>query len=266
MQESLASNLPSLLHLGTSGWSYEDWKGTFYPSDLAQTQRLEYYTTQFNTVEVDSTFYGIPPRSRVENWARVAPAQFEFAVKVPKVITHDKALVDCDSEMREFLAVIDSLGDRLGPILFQFPYGFKPDRLGDLITFLDALPRAERYRYVVEIRNRAWLRSKLPDMLEERALPLCLVDHPWMPRESRVTGPFVYLRFLGDQEAITEYGHTQLDRTSDLQLWAHRAQQWIDAGLPVYAFFNNHFSGFAPHDARVFAELLKDHRLRQAAS
>ena len=160
--------------------------------------------------------------------------------------------------MRDFLDVIDSLGDRLGPILFQFPYGFKPDRLGDLITFLDALPREERYRYVVEIRNRAWLRSKLPDMLEERALPLCLVDHPWMPRESRVTGPFVYLRFLGDQEAITEFGQTQIDRTAICGCGRNRAQQWLEAGLPVYAFFNNHFSGFAPHDARVFAELLEE--------
>src|SRR5512139_1248766 len=147
--------MKDLFRLGTSGWSYKDWVGSFYPTGLAPGKWLEYYVTQFNTVEVDSTFYATPPRERVERWAEVAPEGFEFALKVPQVITHEKSLRDCEGEMKEFLGVVSLLGEHLGPILFQFPYGFKPDRLDDLISFLDSLPRND-FRFVVEIRNRAW--------------------------------------------------------------------------------------------------------------
>ena len=250
-----------LLHLGTSGWSYKDWLGNFYPAGLAQGKWLEYYVTQFNTVEVDSTFYAIPPRSRVERWAQIAPDGFEFALKVPQVITHEKSLRDCDAEMKEFLDVVSVLGEHLGPVLFQFPYGFKPDRLADLLGFLDQLPRQD-FRFVVEIRNRSWYKTPLADELAARQIPLCLVDHPWMPRKRDVTGPFVYLRFLGDQEKITEFDHPQLDRSDDLKWWAEGAQEWILRRVPIYAFFNNHFAGHAPTDARLFSEILRQLRER----
>jgi uncharacterized protein YecE (DUF72 family) len=252
----------SLLRLGTSGWSYEDWVGNFYPSKTPSSRWLEYYISQFNVVEVDSTFYAIPPRSRVEKWAEIAPEGFEFALKVPQVITHEKSLINCDAEMSEFLSVVEALGDRLGPILFQFPYGFKPERIGDLLNFLDTLPRDTNFRFAVEIRNRAWLRTKLPDELAARRLAMCLVDHPWMPRETRVTGPIVYLRFLGDQKAITEFGHTQKDMQKNLIFWAACAKLWLKQKLPVYGFFNNHFSDHAPTDVRAFADLLKIQRAR----
>ena len=233
------------MHLGTSGWSYEDWVGNFYPKGTASGKWLDYYITQFSSVEVDSTFYAIPPRSRVERWAEVAPPGFEYALKVPQVITHEKSLIGCDVEMGEFLSVAEVLGEHLGPILFQFPYSFKPERIHDLLTFVDALPLDSDFRFVVEIRNRAWLKSKLPDELQARNLPLCLVDHPWMPHETRVTGRFVYLRLLGDQKAITEFDRTQKDMQKNLVFWAACARLWLKQNLPVYGFFNNHFSGHA---------------------
>lgn len=236
--------------------------GNFYSSGLAPGEWLEYYVTQFNTVEVDSTFYAIPPRSRVQRWAEVAPDGFEFALKVPQVITHEKSLRDCGAEMNEFLDVISVLEDHLGPVLFQFPYSFKPDRLSDLLSFVDALPH-HKFRFAVEIRNRAWFKSPLMDELTSRRLPLCLVDHPWMPRKTDITGPYVYVRFLGDQEKITEFGHTQFDRTKDLQWWAEAAQEWVLRRVPIYAFFNNHFAGHGPTDARMFSEILRQLRERQ---
>jgi uncharacterized protein YecE (DUF72 family) len=246
----------SALKLGTSGWSYDGWQGNFYPQYLPQNRWLEFYVQKFNAVEVDSTFYGIPPRERVQRWAELAPAGFEFALKVPQVITHEKSLDGCDAEMNEFLSVVETLGEHLGPVLFQFPYGFKPDRLGNLLDFLDQLP-PEPFRYVVEIRNRAWLTSALPAELTARNLPLCTVEHPWMPRTTKMTGDFMYLRFLGDQKKITVFDHTQLDRQKDLTFWAAEADQWLKKNKPVYVFFNNHFAGHAPSDVHAFAELLK---------
>lgn len=248
-----------LLRLGTSGWSYKDWVGNFYPAKLPAKRWLEHYVQQFNTVEVDSTFYGIPPRARVRNWAAAAPDGFEFALKVPRIITHDKQLTDCDRELAEFVDVAGELGEHCGPLLFQFPYSFKPDQLDTLLRFLDTLPRGG-FRFVVEIRNRAWYKSPLPEELAARAIPLCWVDHPWMPRKTPVTGEFVYLRFLGDQEKITEFDRPQIDRRADLQHWADQAQEVLRGGRVLYGFFNNHFAGHAPTDARAFAELLKQYR------
>ncbi|HEY3295238.1 MAG TPA: DUF72 domain-containing protein [bacterium] len=252
----------SLLHAGTSGWSYDDWQGNFYPPKTSSGQWLEYYISQFGAVEVDSTFYAIPPRSRVERWAEVAPPGFEFALKVPQVITHEKSLINCEAEMSEFLSVVELLGEHLGPVLFQFPYGFKPERINDLLKFLDTLPRDTSFRFAVEIRNRAWLKTRLPDELAARKLTMCLVDHPWMPRETRVTGTFVYLRFLGDQKALTVFDHTQKDMQKNLVFWAACAKLWLKQKLPIYAFFNNHFSGHAPSDVRAFSELLKGQKAK----
>jgi uncharacterized protein YecE (DUF72 family) len=252
----------SLLHLGTSGWSYEDWVGNFYPPKTASSKWLELYSGRFNSVEVDSTFYAIPPRSRVERWAEIAPDGFEFALKVPQIITHEKSLINCDDEMIEFLTVVDLLDDHLGPILFQFPYSFKPQRLGDLLKFLDKMPRDSGFRFVIEIRNRLWLMSTLPDELQKRNMSLCLVDHPWMPRETRVIGPFAYLRFLGDQKAITVFDHPQKDVKRNLLFWAAAAKVWLKQRRTIYVFFNNHFSGHAPTDVLAFAELLKNRSVK----
>ncbi len=254
--------MKDILHLGTSGWSYKDWVGNFYPAGTGQAKWLEHYVTQFNCVEVDSTFCATPPRARVERWRDTAPDGFEFALKVPQVITHEKSLRECDAEMQEFLEVIAALEDHLGPVLLQFPYGFKPDRLTDLLNFVDNLPR-HGFRFVVEVRNRGWFKTKLIEELRTRELPLCLVDHPWMPRMRDVTGPFTYIRFLGDQEKITEFDRPQLDRLKDLEWWAEAAQEWIMRRVPIYAFFNNHFGGHAPSDARMFSEILRQMRERQ---
>ena len=254
--------MSELLRVGTSGWSYKDWVGNFYPPKTPPGKWLEHYVTQFNTVEVDSTFYAIPPRQRVENWKKLAPDGFDLAVKVPQVITHEKSLRDCEEEMKEFLDVMSVLDEHLGPVLFQFPYGFKPERLDDLLDFLDRLP-LRQFRFVVEIRNRSWFKTKLLEELSAREVAVCNVDHPWMPRRTDVTGAFAYVRFLGDQEKITEYDHVQIDRSGDLQSWAESAEEWILRRVPIYAFFNNHFSGHAPTDARLFSEILRQLRERR---
>lgn len=244
------------LRLGTAGWAYDDWRGNFYPDKLATTKRLAYYATQFNTVEVDSTFYAIPRPSNYDKWAEQVPDGFLFSLKVPQVITHEKSLRDCQPELTAFLDGASRLGDKLGPILFQFPYGFKPDRLSDLLDFLDNLPKSG-FKFVVEIRNKAWYKSKLPDELERREFALALVDHPWLkPVYRRVTGKFIYARWLGDQDWQPLYSHVQLDKRSDLQAWAEELANRLNDDTPVYGYFNNHFDGHGPSDVLAMSEFL----------
>ena len=143
------------LHVGTIGWSYDFWKGAFYPSKAASKDFLNYYSSKFNTVEVDSTFYRIPNRQTVINWAKQTPDDFLFSLKFPSVITHIKMLKDCESETNAFLEKVALLKQKLGCLLLQFPPAFGAKQFPLLISFLQDLPK--EYRYVVEVRNKELL-------------------------------------------------------------------------------------------------------------
>src|ERR671921_2436649 len=173
------------LYLGTSGWSYSDWEGTLYPAALPSGSRLAEYVKRYATVEIDSTFYGTPRRSTVQNWREVAPDGFLFAAKFPQEITHESNLVGTEAETREFLRTMAELGDRLGPLLLQLPPSFTVEGMGVLEDFLNGLP--EGFRYAVEVRHRGWLGSDLPEMLRERGVALALIDYPRMPRLEEAT-------------------------------------------------------------------------------
>jgi uncharacterized protein YecE (DUF72 family) len=144
-----------------------------------------YYATKFDTVEVDSTFYRTPAASTVTGWNRKTPEGFIFAVKVPQEITHEKVLLDCDEEFKGFVRVMELLGDKLGPMLFQFPYFNRsmftsgPQFLARLRPFLKILPKS--HKFAVEIRNKNWLDSGFAELLREHGVALALQDQSWMP-------------------------------------------------------------------------------------
>src|SRR5256886_1458830 len=174
------------MYLGTSAFTAAGWEGSFYPKGMQSRDYLSYYATQFATVEVDSTFYGCPSSRTVNNWAARTPEGFIFSVKVPQVITHEKVLVDCDSEFEEFVKTMDILGPRLGAMVFQFPF-FAPwkflkqeDFLVVLTPFLNKLPRD--HQFSAEIRNGNWLYSKFSDVLRECNFALSLTDTSFVPR------------------------------------------------------------------------------------
>ena len=178
-------SLPGIL-LGTSAFTATGWEGSFYPRSMQPRDFLSYYATQFATVEVDSTFYGCPSPRTVNNWAARTPEGFIFSVKVPQVITHEKVLVDCDSEFEEFVKTMDILGPKLGAMVFQFPF-FAPwkflkqeDFLVVLTPFLNKLPRD--HKFAVEIRNGKWLDAKFADVLLECNVALALTDSSFVPR------------------------------------------------------------------------------------
>lgn len=258
---------PGLL-LGTSSFTADGWQVSFYPPGTKPRNFLSYYATQFNTVEIDSTYYGTPSAQTVTNWFERTPLDFVFAAKVPQVITHQKLLVNCEAEFDEFLERMNLLSQKLGPLLLQFPWFNKNDIQADefcrrLRSFLDRLKRFSAARFAVEIRNKTWLDQRFLDLLREYNVALALTDHSYMPRPweisdtlDLVTSDFVYVRWLGDRKGIeavtTTWDKTIVDRAADLKNWAALFRQFVSRNLKVYAYANNHYAGHGPGTVKLF--------------
>jgi uncharacterized protein YecE (DUF72 family) len=252
---------PPRLYLGTQSWSHKSWEGPFYPEGTAAGDYLAFYATRFRAVEVDATFYRIPTETLARRWAAALPGGFRFAAKVPQVITHEKQLEGCTDELELFLRSMDHLGDKLGPLLFQFPYFSKKSGMTEagfnerLRKFLPGLPSG--YRFALEIRNKTWLKPAFLDLLREHGVACTLVDHPWMPRIGEVmerldpvTADFVYVRWLGDRRGIEKrtesWDELIVDRSREMQEWAPVVRTLLDRNMTIYGFFNNHYAGHAP--------------------
>jgi uncharacterized protein YecE (DUF72 family) len=264
-------SLPKIL-LGTSAFTANGWEGSFYPQGMKSRDFLSYYATQFATVEVDSTFYGCPSPSTVSNWAGRTPEDFLICVKVPQVITHDKALVDCDAEFEEFVKTMDILGPKLGPMVFQFPsfdrwkFPRQDSFLAVLTPFLEKLPAD--HKFVIEIRNKTWLDARFADVLREHNVALALTDISFMPRPWELkqkfdlaTADFGYVRWLGDRKKIekqtTTWDKTVIDRTGDLKNWVNLLKEMVNSKKirKLFAFANNHYAGHGPGTVKLFMDL-----------
>ena len=258
---------PGLL-LGTSSFTADGWQVSFYPPGTPPRNFLSYYATQFNTVEIDSTYYGTPSAQIVTNWFERTPPDFIFAAKVPQVITHQKLLMNCETEFDEFLERVSLLSQKLGPLLLQFPWFNKNEIQADefrrlLRSFLDRVKRFSAARFAVEIRNKTWLDQRFLDLLREYNVALALTDHSYMPRPweiagtlDLVTSDFVYVRWLGDRKGIeavtTTWDKTIVDRAADLKNWAALFRQFVSRNLKVYAYANNHYAGHGPGTVKLF--------------
>lgn len=258
------------VHLGTSSWTGDGWVGSFYPANSKPQDFLSLYAQTFDTVEIDSTFYRIPSAKTVQQWNERTPKRFTFAAKIPQSITHEKMLVDVNEGLNAFLKVMDLLGEKLGPLLFQFPYfnrqkfrglGFFLERLE---PFLKRLPKD--YKWVVEVRNRNWLSEKLYTILRRHGVALALVDHAWMPRPAGlfetgnpITADFTFVRWIGDRKGIEErtktWNKTIIDRTEELREWVKvlsKVSRQVDI---MFAYANNHYGGYAPDTIELFKRL-----------
>lgn len=247
------------VRFGTSGFSASGWVGTFYPKNTKPKDYLANYALRLDTVEVDSTFYGVPAERTVRNWYEKTPPGFVFAAKMPETVTHDKGLQDCDQELGEFLSAMSNLREKLGPLLFQFPYyakksGMKEEQFVErLEKFLPKLPR--EMKFAVELRNKAWVSSRLLEALRKHNVALAMIDHPYMARPKdmlaidAVTADFAYSRLLGDRydiEAITKtWDKTIVDRAREIDEWTE-VTEVLRKRVPVYTYVNNHFAGHAP--------------------
>jgi uncharacterized protein YecE (DUF72 family) len=243
------------LHVGTMGWSYGFWKDNFYPENLSSKEFLAYYSKQFNTVEVDSTFYRIPRRQSVLDWKEQTPEGFVFSLKFPQVITHVKMLENCQEETSVFLERVGLLKEKLGALLLQFPYTFGNERVPLLREFLKNLPK--KHRYVVEIRNRKLLTDSFYSLLRDSNVVLAWVDSPFMPQISEVTSDFIYVRWEGDRRRVKgTLGRIEVDRAEKIKLWADRLKPFLEGQIDVFGYFSKHYSGHSPSDAKTLLGII----------
>jgi len=228
------------IYVGTSGYSFPEWKGTFYPADLPAKQMLHYYGGQFSTVEINNTFHRMPKVSMLEGWAAEVPASFRFVLKAPQQITHVLRLTGADESVSYLLAVADSLGERLGPLLFQLPPNLKKD-IPRLRDFLALLPTPHRAAF--EFRHQSWFDDELFALLESSRAALCVAE-----AENDLQVP---------QVATADWGYLRLRRSdygaAELSTWAKwvREQRWQDA----FVFFKHEDAGKGPLLATRFVEL-----------
>jgi uncharacterized protein YecE (DUF72 family) len=268
-----ASSKSPQIHIGTSAFTAEGWSGSFYPAELKPADYLSFYATKFDSVELDNTFYRTPALSTVKVWYAKTPPNFVFAAKVPQVITHEKVLVDCADDLSHFLKTMDALGEKLGPLLFQFGYfnksAFKSQAefLARLKPFLKSLPSG--YKFALEIRNKYWLDARLADLLRENGVALTLIDQSWVPRPwemkqkfDLVTADFSYIRWLGDRKGIEEqtksWDKIVVDRTADLKNWVEIARTLISERKirHLFLYANNHYAGHGPATVAQFLAML----------
>src|SRR6267378_4343924 len=245
------------IYIGTSAFTAAGWEGTFYPLGTKPADFLNYYATKFNSVEVDSTFYRAPSKSTVQGWEKKTPKGFVFAAKVPQSVTHEKVLVDCDAEFKQFVETMELLGVKLRPFLLQFGYFNKKaflgvnDFLARLRPLLKKLPKG--HKFAVEIRNKNWLVPQFVESLRERGVALALIDQSWMPRPAEwfekfdpITTDFAYVRWLGDRKGIEEQTKTWnkiiVNRSADLREWVEVLRKVSARKIQILAFANNHYA------------------------
>lgn len=237
------------IHVGTSGWQYDDWAGAFYPDELSRDEWLTYYTEQFETVEVNNTFYNVPSLESVERWRQRAPEGFEYTLKAHRYITHRKKLIDPDQTLPAFLEVAEALGDRIGVLLFQLPpkWHANPERLA---SFLEAVP--DRYRCAVEFRDPSWYDDAIYQVLDDADAAFCVHDMIDRASPKVVTADFAYARFHG---AAGQY-HGKYD-TPTLSGWAGTFAAWLDRVDQIYAYFNNDAYAAAPENAAKLRDMVR---------
>jgi uncharacterized protein YecE (DUF72 family) len=248
--------------LGCSGWAYEDWLGPFYPTGTEPGEFLERYARVFRTVEVDSSFYRAPTPFLVRRWASRTPADFRFALKVPKDVTHAPDPAAARTLLPAFLRSLDPLREagKLAAIVLQFPASFRAPRgVGWLEELLDSVP--VEIPLAVELRHGSWWVPSTRELLERRAAALVWSVIPGTEPPAWVTGDFVYARFVGDR-ALTRFDRVQRDGAAGFAKMRARFEDEARPVDSVFAYVNNHYMGFGPGSvvalARALGEPLPD--------
>ena len=236
------------LRIGTSGWHYKHWVGDFYPQGFAPAKMFPWYSQEFDTVEVNNSFYRLPEEKTFQSWKNLAPPGFIVAVKASRFITHIKRLRDAADSIDLFFSRAKPLGETLGPVLFQLPprWRVNPERLAD---FLSILP--PRHRYAVEFRDESWCCSQVYDLLRRYGVAYCIHDYRELSWPVPLTTDFTYVRFHGSGE---RYGGSYPELY--LERWAERLRGWESQLSAAYVYFNNDIGGHAIRNARSLRRLL----------
>lgn len=259
-------NPKSKIHTGCQGWNYDDWTtragddSIFYPRGTRSTEMLKFYAEIYDTIEVDSTFYAIPPASSVESWYKKTPPNFTFSLKMPQEITHEHALRASSFEIAdEFCERIKDLREKLGVVLIQLAPQFEANKENaqNLRKFLEHLPR--EIRFSVEFRASQWMIDWTFQELEKNSVALCLTEGAWIPRElmfgaiEKLDTDFSYVRFMGERD-LTAFDKIYRHMDANLAMWAEEIEK-IKA-RDVFVYFSNFYEGHAPASVNKLKKLL----------
>jgi uncharacterized protein YecE (DUF72 family) len=237
-------------YIGTSGWHYDDWRGRFYPEKLPKAKWLEFYARHFVTLELNNSFYHLPTEKAYNNWHDDSPADFIFAVKVSRFITHIKRLKDCDEAVNNFMSRAVLLKEKLGPLLYQLPPGLHRDD-DRLKSFLAILPRG--IMHAIEFRHKSWFEEDVFKILCKYHAGFCIFDMPKLTSLMTATADFAYIRFHGS-------GSLYSSRYSDKEMadWAKKIKRLAKNLKAVYIYFNNDVAGYALENARTIRNYLEE--------
>ena len=238
-----------LIHIGTSGWHYDHWRGPFYPEDLPKDRFLRHYANFFDSVEINNSFYQLPKNGTFARWRRETRDEFIFSIKASRYISHMKKLLDPDKTLPPLLNGVDLLREKLGPILFQLPPGWKAnhERLQNFLSFLP-----DGYRYVFEFRDPSWHTGRTIDMLLRHGVAFCIFELAGQRSSKEVTADFVYVRLHGPDRKAYKGSYT----SQDLAGWAGAFSSWASQGKEVFCYFDNDEKGFAAQNALKLKEMI----------
>jgi uncharacterized protein YecE (DUF72 family) len=242
-----------LWHVGTSGWSYKHWKDQFYPPKLRQVDWFNYYTTRFDSTEINTSFYHLPKEQTVINWAAKAPTGFTFCPKLSRYITHMKKLRDVEEPLERFFGVFAPLYPFMGPVLVQLPPQLPFNAVVAESFFHLLRTRYSDQRFVLEVRHDSWLQEEVTRLLHHYGIGFVISQSfHFFPYSEWVTSNDVYLRFHGPKELYAS-GY------SNEALWeyATKCKQWMANGHTIWAYFNNDIHGYAYRDAALLQQLLE---------
>jgi uncharacterized protein YecE (DUF72 family) len=241
--------LASKYYIGCSGWHYEHWRGLYYPKELPKPKWLSFYAQQFDTVELNSSFYRLPSEKAFNTWQESTPDDFVFAVKVSRFITHIKRLKNLGSAVENFVSRTGLLAERLGPLLYQLPPSMR--RNDEVLqSFLSELP--SEYQHVVEFRHESWIDEKVFDILRRHDVGLCVFDMPGFSCPLVATSDFAYIRFHGSEGL---YSSSYSDE--ELSQWARTIARLRQSVKASYIYFNNDAEAFAVENAKTLKNLLQ---------
>jgi uncharacterized protein YecE (DUF72 family) len=237
------------IHIGTSGWHYDHWRGPFYPKDLPDREMLAYYAKSFRSAEINNSFYKLPAKETFASWRYAVPEDFVFTVKANRFITHMKKLKDPKEPLENFYDRARILEDKLGPTLFQLPPRWKCN-VERLSSFLDQLGHGCRSAF--EFRDHSWFNEEVYEALRAAEAAFCIYDLAGKLSPKIVTAPFVYVRLHGPDGP---YRGQYDDRT--LADWAGAFAAWVRQGREIFCFFDNDEAGYAVQDALRLKKMVK---------
>ena len=246
------------IHIGTSGYSYKHWAGRYYPKELKPSEWLRFYLRDFDTVELNNTFYTLPKEETFDSWRKNTPHDFLFAVKGSRFLTHMIKLKDAERGLVNFMPRAERLRWKLGPVLWQLPPGWKVN-VERLEEFLRLLPK--KHRYTFELRNQTWMTEEVYDVLRKYNAAFCIYELAGYQSPMEITADWTYVRLHGP----TPFKYQGSYSDEQLEEWAARIRKWSRSMKAIYVYFDNDDSAYAVNNALTLKRMLGQKKKRAAA-